>query len=35
MTVFTLRFRYTRGEIEYEIGWFWIAVFIGFLWWIW
>jgi hypothetical protein len=34
MTIFTLRSRYVRGGTEYEVGWFWIAVFIALLWWL-
>jgi len=31
--MFNLRFKYSNGEFDFEIGWFWIAVIAALLWW--
>ena len=32
-SIFTCYFRYSDGEFNFEIGWFWIAVIIALAWW--
>jgi hypothetical protein len=32
--VFSARFRYSDGQFDFEMGWFWVAVCAGLIWWV-